>query len=63
MQGRVEAGDAAGGARHDHAAAGEAGRGDRVGRDVAGAAEVLEQRPANDVLVEQGQERRRLAHA
>ena len=60
VEGRVEAGDATRGARHDHTAAGEAGRGDRVGGDVAGTAQVLEQRAAHDVLVEQGQER---AHA
>ena len=60
---RLEAGHAAGRPRHHRGPAGEVGRGDRVGRDVAGAPEVLEQGPADDVLVEQGQKRRRLAHA
>ena len=59
----LQAGDAAGRARHHRGLAGEAGRRDRVGGDVAGATEVLEQGAADDVLVEQGQERRRLAHA
>ena len=60
---RLEAGHAAGRSRHHRRPAGEVGRDDRVGRDVAGAPEVLEQGPADDVLVEQGQKRRRLAHA
>ena len=60
---RLEAGHSAGRPRHHRRPPGEAGRGDRVGGDVAGAPEVLEQGPADDVLVEQGQKRRRLAHA
>ena len=59
----LETGHAAGRARHHRRLPGEVGRRDRVRRDVAGATEVLEQGAADDVLVEQGQERRRLVHA
>ena len=62
-EGRLEAGHSAGRSRHHRRPTGEVGRHDRVRRDVAGAAEVLEQGPADDVLVEQGQKGRRLAHA